>query len=233
MSWKAHNHGSSSWQMQLLQIPLWLRSQRRPEPLGHTSTWDETEMDEFLKVQGLPTFSTQSSPVRFLSAQGLSKQKLGPLYVLQGSYQDINQNVLVSAVVLAEKRTPLWGLCPFKGVGADGPLAVSNWAEGVSHVGQEPYKPPDPVASLPTASLWSWIRSLLLFGAALLSFSICAVGWMCLLFLLVPHFFAPSTAYQARELYFDYTLPAAVAEVSLLPDRVPTAKVTSSQPFQT
>jgi hypothetical protein len=107
MSWKAYNHGPSSWQMQLLQIPLWLRSQRRPEPLGHTSTWDETEMDEFLKVQGLPTFSNQSSPVRFLSAQGLSKQKLGLICALQGSYQDINQNALVSGVVLAKKRIPL------------------------------------------------------------------------------------------------------------------------------
>lgn len=48
---------------------------------------------------------------------------------------------------------------------------------------------------------------------------------IAVVFLLLPHFLAPPTANQAKDLYFDYSLPAAVAEVSLLPDELQVTKV--------
>eukprot|EP00884_Botryococcus_braunii_P014846 jgi/Botrbrau1/23362/Bobra.0051s0015.1 len=64
--------------------------------------------------------------------------------------------------------------------------------------------------------LWLVLKKLLLFGGALWGFFLFSTGCLVVMFLLLPHLLAPATAYSSKELYFDYSLPAAIAEVSLL-----------------
>lgn len=59
----------------------------------------------------------------------------------------------------------------------------------------------------------------------LFGISVCGLSVASIVFLLLPHYVAPSMAHQAKDLYFDYSLPAAVAEVSLLPDELQVTKV--------
>lgn len=78
------------------------------------------------------------------------------------------------------------------------------------------------------SSLWLGLKRLLLLGGALCGFFLFLVGVAFAIVLLLPHFLAPTTAYCTRQLYFDYSLPAAVAEVSLLPESEASAKVRPS-----